>query len=293
MRRSAKGESRMSSSEQTSSPARAASPSRSTASASLAALAKAEPPAAHDVNLSNLRMPTPAEEAPRRSKPMGIRELSKQESQHKILIAAREIFAEHGYQEATLRQIATKAGLTVGALFNHVKDKRDLIYLIFNEEVDKIVETAFASPRAYQSLSAKILSVTEHYIRMFGSEPVLSRTLLTEIVALSPGLHLNRYLITRARLVDGIERIVAEAQVTGEIGSTEASEIIARHIFFVFSASLRLWLASSARPEWRDGQRDFERHLNLLIRGLSEKGDSKSVEAKRGLRLASRNDAVM
>ena len=186
------------------------------------------------------------------------------------MVAARELFAELGYDRATLRRIAAKAGLTVGALFNHVTDKRDLIYLIFNEEVSKVAEVALTSPRAYQSFRDKILSITEQYFRLFGSEPVLSRILLTEVVVLSPGLHLDRYLKHRARLVDGIEELVIAAQQTGEIRATEDSDVIARHIFFALAASLRWWLASPNQPEWRSGHRDFERLLNLQMDGLSQ-----------------------
>ncbi len=203
-----------------------------------------------------------------RSKRVGARELSKQESQHKIMVAARQLFAELGYERATLRQIAGKAGFTVGALFNHVTDKRDLIYLIFNEEVDTVIEKALASPRPYQTFTAKILSITEHNYRFFASEPVLSRILLTEVVALAPGLHFDRYTILRARLVDGIEELVIQAQKAGELEPNESSALIARHIFFTYAAALRWWLASSERPEWRDGHREYERLLNLQMKGL-------------------------
>ena len=205
---------------------------------------------------------------PQRPKRVGARELSKQESQHKIMVAARQLFAELGYDRATLRQIAAKAGLTVGALFNHVTDKRDLIYLIFNEEVNTVTETALASPRSYQPFRDKVLSVTEHYFRLFGSEPILSRILLTEVVVLSPGLHLDRYLELRARLVDGLEELVLQSQHTGEIQATDDADLIARYIFFTFASSLRWWLASATGADWRSGHREFERLLNLQMNGL-------------------------
>ena len=206
---------------------------------------------------------------PPKGKQAGVRELSKQQSQHKIMLAARQMFAELGYDRSTLRQIAAKAGLTVGALFNHVTDKRDLIYLIFNEEVDTVAEIALAAPRPYQTLRAKILSITEHYFRLFANEPVLSRILLTEVVTGSPGLHLHRYLKVRARLIDGIDELIVQAQQTGEVHSPESSEVIARYIFFTFAASLRWWLASSSRPEWRAGHREYERLLTLQMEGLA------------------------
>lgn len=220
-------------------------------------------------------MPTAeAVEQNKKSKPtktnrrVGVRELSKQESQHKIMVAARELFAELGYDRATLRQIAAKAGLTVGALFNHVTDKRDLIYLIFNEEVSTVVDLALLSPRPYQNFAAKLRSITEHYYRLFASEPVLSRILLTEVVVMSPGMHLDRYLLLRNKLLVGFQELVAQAQRSGEIKATEDPEVISRSLFFVFAASIRWWLASSPRPEWRMGMRDFDRLLRLQMDGI-------------------------
>ncbi len=198
----------------------------------------------------------------------GVRELLKQESQHKITMAARELFAELGYDRATLRQIAAKAGLTVGALFNHVSDKRDLIYLVFNEEVDALTDRALLAPRPYQSLKDKILTITEPYFRLFAGEPVLARILLSEIAAPSTGMHMERYLKMRARLFDAIEGIIAEAKERGEIETTENPELIARHIFFTFAASLRWWLAASEEPGWRSGLREYERLLRLQIEGM-------------------------
>ena len=199
---------------------------------------------------------------------IGARELSKQESQQRIMLAARELFAELGYDGATLRQIASNAGLTVGALFKHVTDKRDLIYFIFNEEVDSVTEAALASTRPYQTLTGKILAITERYYRLFASEPVLSRILLVEIVIESPGLHLERYLSIRDRLLRGIEELVAEAQAAGEIQATESADFIALHLFVALAASLRRWLAASERPQWRLGQQEFERFLKLQMDGL-------------------------
>ena len=219
---------------------------------------------------------------------VGVRELSKQESQHKIMVAARELFAELGFDRATLRQIAAKAGLTVGALFNHVTDKRDLIYLIFNEDVSTVVDLALSSPRPYQSFSAKLRSIAEHYYRLFASEPVLSRILLVEVVTMSPGMHLDRYLMLRDKLLNGYSELVTQAQLTGEIQSKESPETISRYIFFVFAASMRWWLASTPRPEWRDGMRDFDRMLHLVTEGLLRGGGDEATPLEPGRRLQGR-----
>ena len=203
-----------------------------------------------------------------KAKKVGLRERSKQERQDRIMMAARKLFAERGYDATTLRDVAELAGLGLGTLFNYISDKRDLIYLVFNQEVSMATDTSLAAPRPWQSFSEKILSMVEVYYRLFGSEPILSRILLSEVLQHTPGFHLAEYIGTRDRFIRGMGELVARAQAAGEIGSTESAELIARHIFFSYSAALRWWLASSEYPEWRTGVRDFAAVLKLQSMGL-------------------------
>ena len=208
----------------------------------------------------------------------GVRQKLKQERQERIIAAARELFAEKGFESATLKQIAGNAGLGIATLFNYVTDKRDLIYLIFNEEVEQLVEKALATPRNWQTFEAKILCITEPHYRLFAQDPVLSRILLSEVMLQTPGFHLGRFRRLRQRLIDGIEKLVAEAQESGEIDKKESADMIARHIFFSFSIAI-LWWVASPQPHWRDGQVEFQRILNLQMNGLRPK----HVEASEGL----------
>ncbi len=185
-------------------------------------------------------------------------------------MAARKLFSELGYERATMRRIASDAELTVGALFNHVTDKRDLIYLIFNDEVDKVVDAALKAPRPDQSLPSKILAVTRPYFRLFAVDPVLSRILLAEVVVESPGLHLDRYKQSKNRLTEGLEQLVVDAQRTGEIRSTEKPRLIAQLLFFTLGSTLRWWLSSSQESNWRAGHEEFARLLHLQRNGWGD-----------------------
>lgn len=183
-------------------------------------------------------------------------------------MAARKLFAEHGYDATTLRQVAERAGLGLGTLFNYISDKRDLIYLVFNQEVSVACDAALVAPRPWQSFTEKILGMIEPNYRLFGSEPVLSRILLSEVLQHTPGLHLAEHIGIRDRFIRGMQEVVAAAQASGEVGSSESPELIARHIFFSYSAALRWWLAATENPEWRSGMRDFAVILKLQAAGL-------------------------
>ena len=185
------------------------------------------------------------------------------------MMAARKLFAERGYDATTLRDVAKQASLGLGTLFNYISDKRDLIYLVFNQEVSVATDVSLAAPRPWQSFSEKILGMIEVNYRLFGSEPVLSRILLSEVLQHTPGFHLAEHIGIRDRFIRGMQEVVAGAQQSGEIGSLESPELIARHIFFSYTAALRWWLAASENPEWRSGMRDFAEILKLQTTGLS------------------------
>ena len=51
----------------------------------------------------------------------------KTESHEKILKAAREEFTRNGFENASIREIGKKAGVTSAALYRHCKGKEDLI----------------------------------------------------------------------------------------------------------------------------------------------------------------------
>ena len=59
------------------------------------------------------------------------RQLAKQRTRMKLLDAARELFADRGYEAATVRDIAAAANLSTGAVFASFTDKADL----FNEVI--------------------------------------------------------------------------------------------------------------------------------------------------------------
>ena len=200
-------------------------------------------------------------------KPPGLRERSKHERKQRILHAAREHFSNHGYDEATLRGIADSAGLGVGTLFNYVSHKRDLIFLIFNEEIDALTAAALARTRPWWSFRENILTITDPHYLLFAQNPVLSRILLSETVLETPGQHLARYLHVRVRLLEGMETLVIAAQDREELRADIHPATIARNTFLSFTAALRWWVTQPC-PNPNQGQRDFAEMLEMQYDGL-------------------------
>ena len=166
-----------------------------------------------------------------------------------------------------MRQIARRAHVGLGTLFNYAEDKRDLVFLIFNEELNAITDVALAAPRAGQPIADQLLAVFRVHYRWLATKPALARILLQELTFYSSGKQAATFNGIRKRLIDGIEALVRKAQERKEIRTKEKAALIARHIFFVYSASLRWWIAAP-KPDPETGVADLRRLLKLQIEGL-------------------------
>jgi AcrR family transcriptional regulator len=57
-----------------------------------------------------------------------------------ILAAAAQVFAEEGYDRASIRSVAERAGVSVAGLYYYVRSKEELLYLIQFHAFDELVE---------------------------------------------------------------------------------------------------------------------------------------------------------
>ena len=198
---------------------------------------------------------------------LGLRERNKLDKRQRIREAARELFSKHGYDSATLRQIAKRAHVGLGTLFNYAQDKRDLVFLIFNEELDAVTEEALSAGGPHTSVVDQLSEIYKPHYEYFSQNPPLSRILLRELTFYSEGKQAATFHQIRERLISGIEKTIRTAQQEQRILSTEDAAFIARHIFFICSGAIRWWIAR-LNPSPRDGLAELRRLLELEVSGL-------------------------
>ena len=72
------------------------------------------------------------------------RQAAKVRTRQKVLDAARGLFAERGYEPATIRDIAKGAGMSTGAVFANFQDKAELFEAVLTEDMTKLADTVKA-----------------------------------------------------------------------------------------------------------------------------------------------------
>jgi AcrR family transcriptional regulator len=78
-----------------------------------------------------MQKPSPAQAA------VGRREERKAQNRAKLLLAARQVFAEKGFGEATARDIVRRTDLATGTFYNYFTDKQDVFQALLEEMSEK------------------------------------------------------------------------------------------------------------------------------------------------------------
>src|ERR1700693_4670214 len=151
------------------------------------------------------------------SNELGLRGQNEVEKSQRIRIAARELFSKHGYESATLRQIAKRAHVGLGTVFNYAQDKRDLVFLIFNEELAAVTDRALKAGQSHHSLLDQFTGIYKPHYEYFSKNPALSRILLKELTFYSEGKQAATFQEIRESLISGIAKLIQTARQENRI----------------------------------------------------------------------------
>lgn len=198
---------------------------------------------------------------------MGLREQNKLEKLTRIKSAAKELFTELGYDAATTRDIAKRARVGLGTLFNYADDKRDLIFLIHVDHLNEIQRRASQAISTRKSLLEQLVFFFSFLYEDFAANPTLSRILLRELTFYRHGKLSVEFNDNRLRVIDTVRQLVADAQKRGRIKSKENPATIALGLFFVYAGAVRLWI-SEDNPDLQNGLAALRKQFRIYINGL-------------------------
>jgi AcrR family transcriptional regulator len=199
-----------------------------------------------------------------------LRERNKVERRRRVLEAARAVFLEHGYENATTREIATRAGVAVGTVFVYARDKRDLLMTIVNDDLEAVTEESFANLGGDAPFLDKLIALFEPRYRYWVRDPELSTFALHETASArvkDVPSETERFFRRRYRMLERIAELVDEEQRAGRLGKPDDPATIALFLMGTYLAHARFWL-SERDPQVADGIARLRRQLELAMNGL-------------------------
>jgi AcrR family transcriptional regulator len=211
--------------------------------------------------------------------PLGQRARNKRDKLNRIKNAARKLFVLKGFDDATLREIAARAGVGLGTVFLYAADKRDLLFLIANEGLEEAIAAGKAAVQSDAALLDNLLVVFRHQYAFFARQPSLSRLVLREMTFYESGAQARAFQATRDALIALIGGTVAQAMQQGRIAAAETPQLVGWTIFCIFQVELRRWVADDDL-DLRQGLNRLRRTLNVCITGLKPATPAPSRRAR-------------
>lgn len=198
----------------------------------------------------------------------GLREKNKRDKLRRIRNAARALFAERGFEATTAREICERAGIGTGTLFLYVRDKRELLFLTFEEDARRIFADARAAAARETDFVAQLMAYFGRFIAYYARDAAHAKSLVQELFFREHDPErLGRLTLEfGAHLAD----LVAQAQARGALRGDVAPMPAANALFAHYGYWIQGWLGAGlvSRQGAEDGLR---RALELQLDGLRAK----------------------
>jgi AcrR family transcriptional regulator len=106
------------------------------------------------------------------------RDQQKAETRARVIEAARSLFVERGYEAATIRDIAQRAGVAPGSVFTTFASKADLLQEIIYSKYASFYPTLAALARKQGTVEARLIEMGEKaYAFEFGELRLVAETM--------------------------------------------------------------------------------------------------------------------
>ena len=194
------------------------------------------------------------------------RSIASEDKRTRILDAAIRVFAERGYHEARVGDIAEDAGVAHGLLYHYFASKDDVLRTIFVENWGQLIARFRAVEGADEPAGEKLEGIAKILLRTWRNDPALVTVMVRE-VARSHQLQDRVDEVREAFAI--VQRIVEEGQAAGAF----RRDLDARLASWLFYGGLEEVLTGWVLGQLPDSEDDVARAertaVDVALRGLS------------------------
>lgn len=135
-----------------------------------------------------------------------------------ILNAAEKVFAEKGFHDATISDVARKANLSDATIYEYFPSKEDLLFSIPEEEVLRGGEQLEIHLRYIRGATGKIRSIIYHLLSAYQSSPTFTAVIMLILKTNRRFLETPTYQTIR-KVYQRITAVIEEGVASGEFKS--------------------------------------------------------------------------
>ncbi|MGC1443861.1 MAG: TetR/AcrR family transcriptional regulator [Xanthobacteraceae bacterium] len=202
----------------------------------------------------------------------GLRERGKNEKERRIKEAAKAVFSDVGYDAATTREIARRAHVSIGTIFVYAKDKRDLLFLVINDELDPVAARAHRELPDNKPVLDRLCALARPWYVYFAANLTLGRYAFREMTFYEPhsidfGEQCARYRARMRRIESWHCEIVAQGKERGELKFKGNAAVAGNLIYKIYLGEIRSWIHGS-KSDVGQGIRSLRTKFAIVLDGL-------------------------
>lgn len=207
---------------------------------------------------------------------VGRAERSKRDKRERLIRAARELFQTKGFEATTTSEIAELADVGKGTLFFHAKSKEALLVMMFQEDVGKAIDRAFAHvPKA--PLIDQLMHVFDVMLKQNQRNLGLARVFVKELAFIRG--ERQGVDAVMGGLFQKLGGLIESAKDRGEVAGDVDSGLLGGNLFALYFTFMMLWLGSGEPlPEGR--RPSLREMLELQLKGAIRPDSNKSRSGK-------------
>jgi TetR/AcrR family fatty acid metabolism transcriptional regulator len=200
---------------------------------------------------------SPTISAPRQSPP--------NDKRRRILEAAVHVFAEHGFYNARVKDIAEEAGVADGTIYLYFKNKDDLLISLFEDRMDAILGRFRTELSRYPDAAGRVRRFIELHLGMVAEDPTLAEVLTVELR--QSAKFMREYKAPKfGEYLDLLGQAIELGRQTGELRPDVDPAILKRALFGALDEVSMVWASSRRRPY--ELEQAADQLAKLCTRGL-------------------------
>ena len=186
------------------------------------------------------------------------------DKRQRILRAAVDVFAEHGYFNAKVAQIAKAAGVADGTIYLYFQGKEDLLITIFREHTRSYLAELERRMADVEPAEDRLRTAVRHHLETLGRDRALAVVSQVEL------RHSLKFLslFSQQEVADYlnvIRKIVEHGQESGAFRRNVHPQLAAKAIFGVLDEMVTSWMLSEKDY---DLAAQSEQVADLILTGL-------------------------
>jgi len=191
----------------------------------------------------------------------------KEDTRSRITKAATKLFAENGYQQTTIAEIAKMVGLAEGSIYEHFRGKEDILLTIPDVWVNRAIEELDLQLLGIQGAINKLRKFLWWYMHYIESEPLTAKVVFL-FLKTNPNFIQTEVYTNVKTFYAYLTKIFEEGRESGELVQ-DLNPFIARTTFLGTIEHLVIrWLLKGGTYSLFD---NLEQTFSILVEGLRER----------------------